>query len=114
MREHKLLFVPERVPEYTYAAPPEMLPVSLNGRDICRAIYNDGRYSFYLPERLDSLCEKGLVTMRIVFSHPSSGESYAPKANAQLVRIQIEAEPDILGISGQTQFPPRVEEILEL
>ncbi len=114
MKKYQILFVPSHVPEYSFAAPPQVLPVSINGRDICNAIYDDSRYSFYLPERVESLVTKGLVTMRMVFGHPVSGESYGPRAGSELVRIQIEAEPDVLDLGHHEPVSVSQEMILEL
>jgi len=91
-----------------------MLPVTINGREICRAVYNDSRYSFYLPERLESLFEKRLVTTRLVFRHPLRGESYAAREDAEIVRIQIEAEPDLLGVGNENKVQHLADQILEI
>ena len=114
MKKYQILFVPSHVPEYSFAAPPQMLPVSINGRHLCNAVYDDGRYAFYLPERVEGLISRGLVTMRIVFLHPDSGESYRPRAGSELARIQIEAEPDVLDIGAMQHFRVPQEAILEL
>ena len=90
MKQQFLLFAPENHPKYTQRDVPVMLPVVLNGKEITKAIYHDFLYGFYVPERLERLIEDGSVTTRFVFAHELFGESYAPRPESKLVRIQVE------------------------
>lgn len=90
MKQQFLLFAPANHPKYTQRDVPVLLPVVLNGKEITKAIYHDCRYGFQVPEKLEPLIENGNAVMKLVFSHELFGESYAPRPDAKLVRIQIE------------------------
>ena len=106
-------FVPSSVRYYNDAEPPATLPITLNGHEICRAIFYDGRYSFYLPEKLERMLERGSIEMRFVFGDDMSRESWSCRPGANLIRIQ--AEPVEVPVPQKTPEQPVDENnILEL
>lgn len=94
MTEHHLQFVPSTVRHYTPAEPPAMLPITLNGHEVCRAIYYDGRYSFYLPDKVEAMLQRGSAELRFVYGDDMGRESWSCRPGADLIRIQVEARDD--------------------
>ncbi len=101
MTEHHLKFVPSTVRHYSHAEPPAMLPITLNGHEVGKAIYYDGRYSFFLSEKLEAMHSRGSIVLRFVYGDDMGRESWACRPGADLIRIQVEQQDStIQNVSG--------------
>jgi hypothetical protein len=113
MTEHHMKFVPSLVRHYSHAEPPAMLPITLNGHEVGKAIYYDGRYSFFLSEKLEAMLGRGVIELRFVYGDDMGRESWACRPGADLIRIQVEPQENAAGSARSSRSAP-ADDILDI
>ena len=106
-------FVPSTVRHYSHAEPPAMLPITLNAHEVCKAIYYDGRYSFFLSEKLEAMLARGSIELRFVYGDEMGRESWACRPGANLIRIQVEPRENPIQQTSSS-VKPASDDILDL
>jgi len=80
-----------------------MLPITLNAHEVGKAIYYDGRYSFFLSEKLEKMLTRGSIELKFVFGDDMGRESWACRPGANLIKIQIESQDTSVANTGRSK-----------